>query len=104
MMETRVRGRLSEDDKIEIPSDFEVDTVELQWGQPGKRLGYLPQGRYVVVIYVNRSELRLAEADWNAEGRLIHTSAKNGYIVRGKRIAILMARFKVGNPHASKRR
>lgn len=98
----KIRGRLSEDDKVEIPSDFEVDTTELQWGQPGKWRRYLPRGRYVVSFYINRSELRLSEADWNAEGKLIHNSAKNGFIVRGKGIAILMARFRVGTPHQSK--
>ena len=93
-MKTEARGRLVDDDRIEVPSDFECDTIELRWGKESGWRPYLHSGRFLVHV-VHDSELRLSDADWDETGRITFNSAKHGHIVRGRGIAALMARFRV---------
>lgn len=93
-MLTRARGMLAEDDKIEIPSDFEVDNTEFLWDRLRGWRPFLRRGRYTVAIMPHRSEIWLVEADWDTSGRVIFRGAKHKYIVRGRGISALMAKFR----------
>ena len=89
-MEKRGRKALVEGSLVEVPKDIELDNTELLWGQPAGWKPFLRHGRYIVWS-VSPAEVRLSDADWDRNGRVIHNSAKHGNIVRGRGVAVLLA-------------
>ena len=83
---------LPEGSLVEIPKDLNLDTEELRWGKSDGWKPVLPHGRYIVERAI-RSEVRLADADWMPSGHVTLHSAKHAYVVRGRGVAVLLAKF-----------
>lgn len=65
-------------DKIEIPASMPILHTQLRWKAPFEHLTSLHEGRFIV-DELTQEFVDLADADWNADGRITFHSSKHGH-------------------------
>lgn len=85
-------NNLIEGQRFELSQDAALDNREWRWGKPADETPWLHKGRFIIAA-VSPNEIHLADADWDADGRITFQSTKHGHSVKGKRNIMALKRL-----------
>jgi hypothetical protein len=67
-------------DRFVLTDELPINNIETRWGEEYRKLGWLHDGKYIL-DWVRGHKVHLADAEWDASGRVTFHSVKHGHVV-----------------------